>query len=92
MDDFRAELQGCYGSIAYKRNAQSIPGAPTVGREARQRRLTEELDDWLNSDFQPRLTLEEARALAYKEQGRGRGVDEIAFGEAVDATVRDDDD
>ena len=63
MDDFRAQLQGCYGSVAYKRNATSIPGAPSEGREARKRRLTEELDDWLHTD-ESSLSLEEARMLA----------------------------
>jgi len=63
MDEFRAELQTCYGSIAYKRHAVSVPGVQPAGREARRKRLTEELDDWLRSD-QSSLTLEEARQLA----------------------------
>jgi eukaryotic-like serine/threonine-protein kinase len=69
MDDFRAELQGCYGRVAFKRHAHSIRGAPVEGVEARKRRrLTEELDDWLHSD-QERLSLEEARTLAMNHHG-----------------------
>jgi len=63
MDEFRAELQTCYGSIAYKRHAVAVPGVQPAGREARRKRLTEELDDWLRSD-ESSLTLEEARQLA----------------------------
>jgi hypothetical protein len=63
MDEFRAELQKCYGSIAYKRHATSVPGVLPTGREARRKRLTEELDDWLSSD-QSSLTEEEARQFA----------------------------
>jgi eukaryotic-like serine/threonine-protein kinase len=47
MDDLRAELQGCYGSVAYRRDAYRIPGARESGVIPRQARLTEELDDWL---------------------------------------------
>lgn len=63
MDALRADLQRCYGSVAYKRNAASIPGVMSRGREARARRLTEELDEWLQSD-QSRLSVEEVRAIA----------------------------
>ena len=63
MDDFRAELQHCYGSIAYKRHATKVPGVNPKGAEARRKRLTEELDDWINND-QSGMTLEQARALA----------------------------
>jgi hypothetical protein len=62
MDAFRDELQRCYGSVAYKRHTQ-LPG---VGAEARRKRLTEELDDWLRSD-QSRLTVEQARQIAMAE-------------------------
>ncbi|WP_428267270.1 serine/threonine-protein kinase [Haliangium sp.] len=63
MDEFREDLQYCYGSVAYRRNAHSIPGARSVGPEARGRRLTDELDEWLRGD-NSRLSLEEARRLA----------------------------
>jgi len=64
MDELRDELQRCYGSISYKRHPTSIPGAPpAVGREARSKRLTEELDEWLTTD-ESRLSDEEIRLLA----------------------------
>ncbi|MCG8423457.1 MAG: serine/threonine protein kinase [Proteobacteria bacterium] len=71
MDEFRNELQHCYGRVAYRRNAESIPGAVSVGPEARRGRLTEELDEWLHSDSTS-MTLDEARALAL-----GGAVEEI---------------
>ncbi|GAB4511777.1 MAG: hypothetical protein Tsb0020_29660 [Haliangiales bacterium] len=68
MDEFRDELQHCYGSVAYRRNATSIPGALSVGPEARGRRLTEELNEWLKSD-NTGMSLEEARRLALSSDG-----------------------
>ena len=70
MDEFRAELQTCYGRVAFKRHAHRIPGAPVEGPEARKKGLTEELDEWLRSD-QASLTLEEARVLAMIEHAEG---------------------
>jgi serine/threonine-protein kinase len=66
MDEFRDELQSCYGSVAFKRHAHGIPGAPVEGPEDRKKRLTEELDDWLQSN-QQRMSLEEARSMAMHE-------------------------
>jgi len=63
MDEFRHDLQRCYGSVAYKRNAGDILGEKQPGKAGRRKRLTEELDDWLRSD-QSRLSEKEARALA----------------------------
>jgi serine/threonine-protein kinase len=57
MDDLRAELQKCYGSVAYRRDAYKIPGARESGVLPRLRRLTEELDEWLR---QNRGALDEA--------------------------------
>jgi eukaryotic-like serine/threonine-protein kinase len=65
MDEFRDELQRCYGSVAYRRHTQ-LPGEHARGAEARRKRLTEELDDWLHSD-QNHLTLEQARQIAMAE-------------------------
>lgn len=65
MDELRAELQNCYGSVAFRRNPVSIPGAPAS--DSRSRRLTEELDEWLQSD-QSRLSLEQAMNLAVADQ------------------------
>jgi serine/threonine-protein kinase len=47
MDDLRAELAGCYGSVAFRRDAHRVPGAVAQGLRPRSRRLTEELDEWL---------------------------------------------
>ncbi len=64
MDEFRDELQACYGTIAFKRNASAVLGDDSVvGVEGRAKRLTDELDEWLNSD-QPQLTPEDARVMA----------------------------
>ncbi|ACY12931.1 serine/threonine-protein kinase [Haliangium ochraceum] len=63
MDEFREELQHCYGSVAYRRNARSIPGAATLGPEGRGRRLTDELDEWIHTE--PRLSAERVHRLTY---------------------------
>ena len=63
MDELRADLQRCYGSVAFKRNVSGVAGVQPVGKEGRAKRLTEELDEWLHSD-QPRLSEREARILA----------------------------
>jgi eukaryotic-like serine/threonine-protein kinase len=65
MDELRAELQYCYGSVAFRRNPISIPGAPAP--IARPRRLTEELDEWLQSDHS-RLSVEQAMSLAMADE------------------------
>jgi eukaryotic-like serine/threonine-protein kinase len=46
MDEVREALAGCYGRIAYRRDAEHVPGAVARGLRDR-RRLTEELDEWL---------------------------------------------
>jgi eukaryotic-like serine/threonine-protein kinase len=64
IDEFRDEMQRCYGSVAYHRAPSSFPGIPLPGPEARQQpRLTDELDEWLHSD-QSRMSLDQARKLA----------------------------
>lgn len=50
MDELRSELQGCYGSVAYRRDAHRLPGAAESGVMPRARRLTEELDEWLRAE------------------------------------------
>ena len=47
MDEVRSELPGCYGAIAYRRDAQRPPDAFGQNLVARKRRLTLELDEWL---------------------------------------------
>ena len=95
MDELRAELQQCYGSVAFKRNATSIPGAPSVGPEGRARRLTEELDEWLQSSSGG-LSLQEARALALLDHPEPTfdplpATDEKALARALEAALEDDD-
>jgi serine/threonine protein kinase len=62
MDELREDLQNCYGSVGFRRNrpntTQDLPGP-----HSRQKRLTEELSDWMSTD-ERRLSLEEARAIA----------------------------
>ena len=52
MEELRDDLRGCFGSVAYKREADRVPGARAAGVDpgARARRLTEELDDWLRQN------------------------------------------
>jgi len=94
MDELRADLQHCYGSVAYKRNAASV-GAPSIGREGRARRLTEELDEWLHGGGAG-LSLQEARMMAVistAEQSFDRmpAVDEDKLASALDRALDDDD-
>ena len=70
MDQFRADLQKSYGSIAYRRNHRST-NLPEMSPSARKKRLTEELDEWLHSSPN-QLDLDEARKLALAEATRGR--------------------
>tara|TARA_R110002096_G_scaffold143328_4_gene299236 strand:+ start:434 stop:1618 length:1185 start_codon:yes stop_codon:yes gene_type:complete len=62
MDELRDDLQTCYGSVGFRRNRpntrEDLPGP-----HSRQKRLTEELSDWMSTD-ERRLSLEEARAIA----------------------------
>jgi hypothetical protein len=88
MDEFRDELQRCYGSVAYKRHT-SLPGLQANGAEARRKRLTEELDDWLQSD-QSRLTVEQAREIAMMELTEQSGSFELV-GEQTEPRTRPDD-
>ncbi len=71
MDEFRDELQHCYGSVAFKRHAYGIPGAPVEGPDNRKKRLTEELDDWLAANQKGGMTLDQARQLAMQELAKG---------------------
>jgi hypothetical protein len=64
MDEFREELQYCYGSIAFKRNAARLLGEDAVGVEGRGKRLTDELSEWMNNGDEPQLSLEDARLMA----------------------------
>ena len=78
MDELRDELQHCYGSVAYRRNAVSIPGVASVGRNARGKRLTEEIDEWLHSDPSG-ISLEQARMLATRYRGQDESGPSYAY-------------
>jgi serine/threonine-protein kinase len=64
MGELRADLQHAYGSVAFRRHAV---GLPTRGKEARTKRLTEEIEDWLQNDSSG-MSIEQARMLALVEQ------------------------
>ena len=66
MDDLRADLQNCYGSVGYRRHAPSLEDEASFGPHLRKKRLTEDLNEWLATDSR-RLTLEEARAMVLGE-------------------------
>lgn len=62
MDELRDELQECYGSVEFRRHRRSTQD-DLPGPHSRQKRLTEELSDWMSKD-EGRLSIEEARAIA----------------------------
>ena len=65
------------GTIAYKRNLKYAPGAsPPAPEPPRPKRLTDELDDWLQ-DGRGGISLEEARRLAVAD-GIHDAVDRLA--------------
>jgi serine/threonine-protein kinase len=66
MVEFRKDLQEAYGSISYRRHGGPIPGLTPRGEEARQKKLTDELDEWIQSD-QSTLSVEQARMVALVE-------------------------
>ena len=64
MGELRTDLQGAYGSVAYRRHAV---GLPSRGADQRKKRLTEEIEDWVRSDNSG-MSIEQARMLALVEQ------------------------
>ena len=61
LHEFRSDLQLCYGSVAFRRNAQ-VPGKADGGE--RPGKFTDELSEWIHSD--PAMSLEEMKNLAKK--------------------------
>ena len=49
MDELRDELQGCYGSVVYRRDASRFPAVRAAGIQPRRKRLTEELGELLGA-------------------------------------------
>jgi len=72
MDELREDLQNCYGSVGYRRHTPSrSDDEESFGPHLRQKRLTEDLNDWLTTDSR-RLTVEEARALVLEEAEKNK--------------------
>jgi len=65
MGEFRGDLPNAYGTVSYRRH-KPVDGEPK-GPDARKKRLTEEIDDWLASD-QSSMSVEEARMMALVDQ------------------------
>jgi serine/threonine-protein kinase len=74
MGELRIDLQNAYGSISFRRHAVGLPGR---GKDPRQKRLTEEIEDWMQSDSSG-MSLEQAKMLALVEQA-----DKAFSGEAL---------
>jgi len=95
MAEFRADLENAYGTVTFRRHAAGT-GLTPRGKEARQKRLTEELNDWIRDD-QSKLTIEQARMLALVEQAEktfaesGMTPDEAErLADALDKALDDD--
>ena len=67
MDEFREELQSCYGNVAFRRYATSVPGQAISSNVPRPKGLTGELQEWVAAE-QGGLTPTEAKELAGKAQ------------------------
>jgi serine/threonine protein kinase len=52
MLELRGALADCYGAVAFRRHAERVPGAVAQGFKPKHRRLTEELDEWLEKERQ----------------------------------------
>ena len=65
MAEMRTDLAQAFGSVSFRRHVP-VDGAPR-GAEARKKRLTEEIDDWLHSDHSA-MSVEEARMIALVDQ------------------------
>ncbi len=63
MNELRDDLNECYGRVSYRRNAPQDSGIHTANADARTKRLTDDLGEWLTSD-ESSLSIDEARALA----------------------------
>ena len=97
MDELRDALQVCYGSVAFKRNAQSYVGEQAIGAEGRSRRLTDELSEWMSDSEQPQLSQEEAKMAAIvnvAEQSFSKAMspeEQERVAAALDAALEDED-
>jgi eukaryotic-like serine/threonine-protein kinase len=94
MSELRNDLQGSYGSVAFRRHAVGVPPRP---KEARAKRLTDELTDWMRED-RSGMSIEQARLLALVEQAerafspQGLSPDEAeTLADALDRALEDSD-
>ncbi len=94
MTELRTDLQGAYGTVSYRRNAN---GLPPRGREARVKRLTDEISDWVRNDASG-MSIEQARMAALVESSdRQFSSDNITASDAenlanaLDRALDDDD-
>jgi serine/threonine protein kinase len=78
MDELRIELQSCWGSVVYRRDAKKIPGATEAGYAPRQPRLSDELDEWLA------LHKDELSAVRKRMTALAEGGGEISWEAVVD--------
>jgi serine/threonine protein kinase len=62
MADFRRDVEASYGTVAFRRHGNA-PGVTPRGPEARKKRLTDELDEWIAGDASG-MSVEQARMLA----------------------------
>ena len=65
MAEMRTDLSQGYGTVSFRRHVPIEGGVR--GAEARKKRLTEEIDDWLTSDHSS-MSVEEARMIALVDQ------------------------
>jgi serine/threonine protein kinase len=64
MADFRRDVEASYGTIAFRRHGAN--GTTPRGPEARKKRLTDELDEWIAGDNSG-MSVEQARVMALND-------------------------
>jgi serine/threonine protein kinase len=64
MADFRRDVEASYGTVQFRRHGGG--GSSPRGPEARKKRLTDELDEWIAGDNSG-ISVEQARILASKD-------------------------
>ena len=98
MAEFRAELQSCYGSIAFARNAVPFtqePG-PGLATPPRREKLTDDLSEWIASDAS--MSVDDVKNIAKVEQvnravapARLTPAQEEVLGNSIDRALEEDD-
>jgi serine/threonine-protein kinase len=90
MDQFRAELQGCYGTVRYKRNASAFEATAND----REKKLTDDVSEWVRTH----RTTEEERLQSLVDQADSSfssaqltSDEEARLGAALEAALDDDD-